>query len=58
MNLFHMHNWSKWSEPQERTYQTYDAPPALVPNQTLKTFSSLVQERICKTCGKYKWRKV
>jgi hypothetical protein len=58
MKLFHIHKWGMWSEPHERTYQTYDAPPALVPNQELKTITSEIQDRLCTTCGKYQWRKV
>jgi len=56
MHIFH--KWHMWSEPTERIYQTYDAPPALVPNQELKTYTSMVQTRTCATCGKFQWRKV
>jgi hypothetical protein len=52
------HYWSRWSEPHERTYQSYSAPPALVPHTELRTFRSEIQDRTCERCGKYEWRKV
>lgn len=55
---FTRHNWSEWSAPHERTCQTYDAPPALVLNQELKTYRAEIQDRKCTDCGKYQWRKV
>jgi hypothetical protein len=58
MKLFHIHKWGKWSKPVERTLERFDAPPALVLGQKLRTFRACIQERICETCGKYQWRKV
>lgn len=58
IGYFTRHNWEKWSEPHERTYQTYDAPPALVLGQELKTYRAEIQDRHCRDCRKYQWRKV
>ncbi len=52
------HDWTPWSDPKEGEYQTYDAPPALVPNAELVTLKSLIQTRKCKKCKKFQWRKV
>lgn len=44
-----VHKWTRWSEPKDEVY---------INPISAETYALMIQERTCKTCNKYQWRKV
>jgi hypothetical protein len=47
--FFEFHNFHPWSSNQDRKVQS---------NISGEIFDAIIQDRYCKNCNKYKWRRI